>query len=106
MSKFSIIVNLDVPYGKAPKFPYKERITHVDGITTIRPLRNGVPGGTEQEVSDAIAEFERAMAESKRERHVKCLEDIGLLIAEDTGCLDLMPPDLTIDLQSEVLNQF
>jgi hypothetical protein len=61
--KLSIIVNLEVPHSKS-KWTRKERITLEDGVTTIRPLRNGVPGGTEKEVEASIAEYERAIRES------------------------------------------
>jgi hypothetical protein len=45
-------------------FKTSERVCVEDGITTIRPWRNGVPGGTEREVEEAIANFQEAIKAS------------------------------------------
>lgn len=42
---------------KKNRFSLSERITNENGITTIRPIRNGVPGGTEAEIEEAFENF-------------------------------------------------
>lgn len=43
------------------RFTTAERVTIEDGVTTIRPIRNGVPGGTEKELEVAFEDFKRAI---------------------------------------------
>jgi hypothetical protein len=79
-----LITNLNVPHRKS-KWTTRERTTIQDGVTMIRPLRNGKPGGTEREVSDSIAEFERA-----------CRRD----------CLIIEPIMPQVDLYAKILEMF
>lgn len=39
------------------RFSLSQRITNENGLTTIRPIRNGVPGGTEAELEEAFENF-------------------------------------------------
>lgn len=55
-----IFVFSEGPKKKIP-FATSERIAIEDGVTTIRPWRNGVPSGTNKEIEAAFAEFQRAI---------------------------------------------
>jgi hypothetical protein len=59
----TVQLTIHVFSGKRTKnlFKKSERIVVEDGITTIRPWRNGGPGGTPKEIEAAFAEFARAI---------------------------------------------
>jgi len=46
---------------KKNPFSKEERVCIEDGITTIRPYRNGKPSSTNKELEAAFAEFQRAI---------------------------------------------
>ncbi len=43
------------------QFSIKERIVMEDGVTTIRPYRNGKPSSTAKEIDKAFADFRAAI---------------------------------------------
>lgn len=55
-----LLVFSEAPKRKNP-FSYDDRVVIEDGIPTIRPYRNHVPGSTNKELEVAFAEFRTAM---------------------------------------------